>query len=96
MYPKCGGSWRQGESVSASVARPAAASRGRSSDWRPVGAGRLGISECKASGGDDYVDELGVSVGEGMSSGLEIRTAQKRSVFAWEDSSVKSAFGTPE
>jgi hypothetical protein len=47
-----------------------AANRGRPSDRCSVGAGRLGITECKACGGDDDVDELGLSSGQRVAAEL--------------------------
>ena len=57
-----------GREVKARMPRQPAANRGRSSDWRSMGAGWLGIAKCEASCGDDNVDELGVSACEGITS----------------------------
>lgn len=45
-----------------------AANCGRPSDWRAMGTGRLGLAKREASSGNDNVDKLGLSVGEGIMS----------------------------
>ena len=45
-----------------------AANCGRPSDWRAMGAGRLGLPKREASSGNDNVDKLGVSAREGITA----------------------------
>ena len=55
-----------GREVEARMSGESAANRGRVADWCSVGASWLGLTECKAGGGDDDLDKLGVSLSEGI------------------------------